>query len=556
VAGVRTATRQRGYEIDPLRWLWRLLTSVRIALAIIGVLALGSLVGVLVPQLPVEMRGNPAGTAAWLAFQEERRFGFLTDPMYRLGLFEVFRSIWFVGALGALVVSVCVCTANRLPPVWRNVREPQTRAPDEYYAHGGVALPAGEADAESLSRELRRRRYRVTVSEEAGATYLFADRYPWAQLATFVSHLALILFLAGGLVTMISAKESQVFAAEGESGAPVFSTADSDHMQVHVLDAVGRFDDTGFPLDFRTALVVYKDGQEVARGVTTVNSPLSYGGFKFHQSAYFPDGAALQVREVASGRVVYDEVLALISSATTPRIVVRNDAGEVVLDDVIVPTDFFSGVAGTLVTIPSAGREFWIGARPAEPVTEPDMPRPSGRGGLGWQLVVFETARPDGARSVLAEGERRDLGGLSLSFVGMEGVPSTTITGLPGADSESIAELSNGPSGPLLTVGPVQGRALALSPGEPVVIGDYAYSFEGQREFAGITVRRDPGSTFIWVATGLFLAGLALTFYTPRRRLWGKIAQGTAVFRGLGGRTAAIEREVHEAIARSRSQGT
>jgi cytochrome c biogenesis protein ResB len=281
--------------------------------------------------------------------------------------------------------------------------------------------------------------------------------------------------------------------------------------------------------------------------VTTVNSPLTYGGFTFHQSAYFPDGAALQVREVASGRLVYDEVLALISSATTPRIVVRNTANEVVLDDVIVPTDFFGGVAGTVVSVPGTAREFWIGARPS------DL---NSAGGDGWQLVIFETAQLDGARAVLREGERQALDGLDFSFVGMTGVPSTTATGLPGADGEAIAELSSGPQGQILTVGPVQGRALALSPNEPVVVGDYAYSFEGQREFAGLTVRRDPGSTFIWVATGLFLAGLAFTFYTPRRRLWGKIADGRAVFRGLGGRAVAIEREISEVVARAQGLET
>jgi cytochrome c biogenesis protein len=84
-----------------------------------------------------------------------------------------------------------------------------------------------------------------------------------------------------------------------------------------------------------------------------------------------------------------------------------------------------------------------------------------------------------------------------------------------------------------------------------VVVGRYQYTFGGQREFAGLTVRRDPGSTFIWIATGTFLLGLALTFYTPRRRLWGKITAGQALFRGLGGRALAIEREVRQAAERS-----
>ena len=544
MANIGTATRPRGLEVDPMRWLWRLLTSVRFALAIIAVLAGAALLGIVIPQLPVEMRGNPAAVSAWLQFQEDR-FGFLTDPMYRLGLFEVFRSVWFTAALATLVVSVCICTANRLPPVWRNAFQPQTRVPDEYFQHGASAASLGPDGPAGVVRELQRRRYKVQIKSEGGVTYLFADRFPWAQMATFVSHLALILFLAGGLVTVMTAKEFQVFAAEGESGSPVFRTSDRNHMQLVVEDAVGVFDASGFPLDFRTSLIVYQDGREAKRGITTVNDPLKYGGFSFHQSAYFPDGVALQVREVATGRLVYDEVLALTSGALTPRVVFRDAGGAVLLDDVIVPTDFLGGAAGTTVAVPGVGREFWVGGLP-------------GSGGAGqaegWQLVVYETARPDGARGVLAEGQRQQLDGLSILFVGMTTVPSTTATGLPGADSESVVELTDGPLGPLLTVGPVQGQALALSEGEPVVLGPYTYSFAGQREFAGITVRRDPGSMFIWVATGLFLVGLALTFYTPRRRLWGKIIGNEAVFRGLGGRASAIDREINEAAGRARQE--
>ena len=528
--------RLRWSDYDPLRLLWRGLVSVRFALGLIGFLALASFAGVVIPQLPIEMRGNPAAEAGWLEFQRGR-FGFLTDPMDALGFFQVFRSLWFVSGLALLVASVCVCTANRLPPIWRNVFRPQTRVPDEYLAHSDASIVVSAANAGSLARELARKRYRVTTAVEGGATYVFADRYPWAQFATFVSHLALILFLAGGFVTVVTSREQQVFVAEGEPAYPVFAIDDRDHMQLYVEDAVGRFDDSGFPLDYRTSLVVYRDGQEVARGVSTVSDPLHYGGYTFHQSYYFPNGAQLKVRDLTAGRLVYDEFFALTAGAATPQIIVRDSSGNVVLNDAIVPTDFIGDTAGTGVTLPG-GRQFWIGARPG------------GEDGP-WQLIVFETGRTQGAREVLGPGQTLDLQGLTLNFAGMTEVPSLVVKGIPGLEDEGVAELSQGPSGDLLTVGPVAGRALALSPGEPVAVGNYEYTFGGRREFAGITVRRDPGSVFIWIATGLFLLGLALTFYTPRRRLWGKIDSGQAAFRGLGGRQLAIEREIREVAARA-----
>ncbi len=545
MANVQAADRTR-FDFDPVRGTWRLLTSVRFALALIGFLAFAALLGILIPQIPSQMRDNQVAINSWLEFEKQDKFGFFTDPMYRLGLFDVFRSLWFVVGLFILVASVCVCTANRLPPIWRNVRKPQTRVPDEYFdrPEGSIAVAAPDVDA--LAEGLRRRRYKVQTMVEGSTTYLFADRFSWAQFATFVSHLALILFLAGGFVTLIASREEQIFVGEGEPGVPVFAPTDRDYMQVHVEQAIGKFDATGFPLDFRTYIDVYKGGSKVAEGWTTVNDPLIYDGYRFHQSAYFPDGAALQVRDLKTGRVVYDEVLPLTSQAPTPHIVVRDATGKTVVDDVIVPTDFISDAAGTLVTIPGSGRTFWIGAR-------------SDASNQNWQLVVFETTADQstnqGVQDVLQPYQHGDLGGYDLSFLGMTSVPSKDVSDLPGTSGDVVAEMSQAASGPELTVGPIGGSALALAPNQPVQAGGYEYTFEGQRAFAGLTVRRDPGSTFIWLATGALLLGLALTFYTPRRRLWGKIQAGQASFRGLGGRAKAIEGEIKQVAQKAAPSG-
>src|SRR5205823_813770 len=210
-------------------------------------------------------------------------------------------------------ISVCVCTANRFGPVWRNVTKPQTRVPDDYFGRSQPVIALESVALPGLVEQLRRRRFKIRLSREGDTTYLFADRYPWAQMATFISHLALILFIAGGLVTVLGARQQQIFAGEGTS-APVFATDDRDHMQLYVQDAVGKFDQSGFPLDYRTSIVVYKGGRQIAQGWTTVNKPLKAGGYKFHQSAYFANGAELKVRDLRSGRVVYDDVLPLDSS--------------------------------------------------------------------------------------------------------------------------------------------------------------------------------------------------------------------------------------------------
>ena len=81
--------------LDPFLWLWRLLTSVRFALALIAFLALAGLLGALLPQIPGALRGDPAAVEAWL--EEERgKFGALTDLLHDMGLFTLFDTAWFL----------------------------------------------------------------------------------------------------------------------------------------------------------------------------------------------------------------------------------------------------------------------------------------------------------------------------------------------------------------------------------------------------------------------------------------------------------------------------
>jgi cytochrome c biogenesis protein len=302
------------------------LTSLGFALVVIGFVALAGLLGVLIPQIPEAMRDNPAAIDVWLGVQHGK-FGGLTEPMHRLGLFNVFDSRWFAASLALLVISVTVCTVNRFPSIWRSITKPQERMPDDYFERAGHRHVSEKAiDASALATTLSRQRYKVKTWREGDVTYLFADRFAWARLATFVSHVALIVFLAGGLISKSRGFETTLFAAEGTT-VPVFAVNDPRQMQVYVEDAVGKFDATGSPLDYRTQLVIYQGGKEVASGTTTVNGPFQYGGYSFHQSAYLGDGAALRVRDLSTGNTIYDEALALDRHAPAPLVTVRDSKG-------------------------------------------------------------------------------------------------------------------------------------------------------------------------------------------------------------------------------------
>ena len=520
---------------DLLVWLWRLLASAQLAVAVLGFLAIAGLFAVVLPQVPAPMRGNPIAIDAWV---ESKRgtFGPLTEPLQALGLFDIVSTWWFLTALGLLAVSVCVHSADRLLATWRNVTQPRERVPDSFFdrAANRVAVGAGEGTPARLEALLARRRFRVSRLVEGETTYLFADRFAWAQLGGLLSHLAVVLLLAGGLVTRVDGYTNALLIAEGTTN-PVFAVSHPDQMQVEVLDASASFDDAGRPKDYRSSLVIYQGGEEVARGVTTVNDPMSYNGYRFHQAGYLGEGAALRVTDAASGRTVYMESLALVDLTSAPAILVRDAQGRTLLDDVIVPTDFLEDARGSLITLPGSERRYWVGV--------------TLNAGGDWRLVVYPSDTPDEAVAI-ALGASQTAGGVQWTFVEPVGVPSAVTEGVPGDNARALVLMSEQTDGtPFLTLlGPVDGQALTLYPDEPVRVGDREYVFEGRREFAGIEVRRDPGAKFIWLGAGALLAGLLVTFYVPRLRLWARVRSGETVIAAAAGRSGAFRAEARRLV--------
>lgn len=336
--------RRREDYPDPVYWVWRKLTSVRFALGLIGVVALFALTGVVIPQVPPQLAGERVAVDQ---FVDEQRgtWGPFTDPLAEFpwfydangGVFNLFSQPYWYAIVALLALAITVCTVSRFPPIYRFARRPQRRVPDRYFerARHRVAF-AAPPDTGALETVLRRHRFRVQAESRDGALYLFADRFSWAQFATFVSHLALLLLVLGTLLTKFGGEEFQFWLGEGQS-RPLFGTGgERQQMLVVVDDVVARFNDEGQALDFRSVVRVTRAGEEIAMGEVTVNGPLNAGGFRVHQAAYWEHGAALQVRAAGSGQLLYSETLLLDQQFFGPRVRITNvETGAVFAEEVV-----------------------------------------------------------------------------------------------------------------------------------------------------------------------------------------------------------------------------
>jgi hypothetical protein len=427
------ASRLKPGGLDPLRWVWNLLTNVKFALVLVGLAATAGFIGVVVPQMPGPMRGNPAARSAWLELQRED-FGAFTGPMESLGLFEIFYSPWFNGLWVLIVVAVTVCAVSRLRPTVRSVTRPPKRVPDTYFerAHHRASFShAGGADA--LEAALRQRHYAVERTGGAdGATLLFAQRFAWSHYGTFVSHLALLMLLIGGLLTQFAGFGRTLALAETMPGAPVFTDPGASQMFVTMLDSVRGFDDDGNVVDYRSHLEITR-GDEVVRCTSTVNDPCHAFGYRFHQAAFFDDVGRLRI-EAADGRVLDDNVVDFEDQRTfNPRIRVEDGEGNVIHDAAIPQSQTFPGATDS--------REDDAGIGPLLlPAAPGERTSPLSQYLFAWQFVDGEMrvgfGPPDAAARELPAGEAVEAAGYSVTFVGPEAVPAMLIADMPGAITE------------------------------------------------------------------------------------------------------------------------
>jgi cytochrome c biogenesis protein len=457
--------------------LWRLFTSVNFAVVQIVAVAMLAVIGMTLRQLP----GFAFRSAGDYATEMERLRSIyvpalgvgVVDLLERLQLFHVFTSTPFSVALLVLVVSIVICTLDRLPRLWQQSAAIRVVQPAAYFdprLPDRVSIAAGGGlTRASVAAALRRHRFTVREAEGPdGVAFLYGDRNRWTKLATLVSHLGLILFLVAGLVTARFGDEQGLVVAEGDTlTVQPIGTPGLLLVQNNGFDAPGL--DTGTPTDFTTDLSVYQDGRLLARKTIRVNDPLTAGSYTFHQNGFGP----------------------------APDLEIRSTEDEAVLWSGPVP-----------LTDAAGGRPF--GAMPI-----PGRP-------FGLQFLLDRTDQGVGALVVLPYAVR-----------------GTNPDGTPDV---------------------VMGHAVYVTRGDPVDLGGLGMTIQikGFSEYTLLIAKRDPGAPLILVAFLTLIAGLAVTFYLPRRRVWARLGlDGRLDLVGRADRSVDLDREfgsLVDAIVAARGQ--
>jgi cytochrome c biogenesis protein len=291
-----------------LEALWHFLTSMRVAMVLILVLAVLGVIGSLVIQAPPGVLADPAAKADWLN-EIRPRFGGLTGPMDSLQLFQIFNSVLFRIIVAALTISLIACSIHRIPGMIRTAVKPRVDVGSGFFEHAPQheAIVVRHTPAETLEIVqglLKNKHYRTIVTDD-GTLHLYADRFRWAPFAGLIGHLSLVVILAGAIVgSTFGYRDSGFTIAEGAT-LPV---AAEDGLSIQLIDFTDTYYvATGAPEDYASEVVLYKDGTEVERHTIRVNDPLRYGDTSFYQ-AFFGTAAVMTVKDDKGNTLVSEGV--------------------------------------------------------------------------------------------------------------------------------------------------------------------------------------------------------------------------------------------------------
>ena len=287
------------------RRAWYVFTSVRTANGLLAVMMLAGLAGILVQQYGTSTLADPNLLAMALRRLPDRYGEPLASVIERFDLYRVFTSWWWTLIVGLFSVSLVGNTLSRLPRLLRDVQTPPVKRGRAFFRSSVRARtgPLEGLDGAVLPDRLRQAGYRVRLERASGVTHLMAERNRFAPLASLLSHGALLLFVLGmGIVTPRFGYETALKVPTGE-GRPTGFPNDPQTVLVQNEDFIARFDAAGIPLDYRTTIAVYRNGEQIARKEITVNDPLSVDGWVFHEN-FFGPAVEIDVRDEA-GLILY-----------------------------------------------------------------------------------------------------------------------------------------------------------------------------------------------------------------------------------------------------------
>ncbi|MBD2500463.1 cytochrome c biogenesis protein [Anabaena azotica] len=293
------------------------LTDLRLAIALLLIIALFSVTGTV-----IEQGQSPAFYQANYP-EHPALFGFLTWKVIQVvGLDHVYRTWWFLSLLVLFGTSLTACTFTRQLPAlkaaqrWKYYEEPRQ------FQKLALSAELETGSVDSLTQLLQNRRYKIFQEKD---DILYARKGIVGRIGPIIVHIGIVTILLGGIWGAMTGFVAQEMVPSG------------DTFQVtNIIDA-GPLAAAQFPRDWSVKVnrfwidytpkggidqfysdmsVLDKAGKEVDHKKIFVNQPLRYHGVTFYQT----DWGISAVRVRVNNSPIFQLPMALLNTKGQGRI--------------------------------------------------------------------------------------------------------------------------------------------------------------------------------------------------------------------------------------------
>lgn len=439
----------------PFSFLLDFLADLRLAVFIMLLLGILSMVGSTYVQ-----QNQP------IEFYLDRYGAELGYWLWKLWITDLFHSWYYIALIVLLAINLIACSYKRLPRVWKQTftKERFQKLDEHMEKHLNPIHIRVNPSKERVIQFLRRLGFKVFVIEEGSRTYFYAEKGRYSRLGVYITHIGLLVVMAGALVDALFGIRGNVIVPEGsKSDVLVIPSKEKTYrlpfqIQVEKFHIVSYEEeakrkgknllDSPFKdavASFESDLKIIQNGRVVAQGKTAVNSPFDFERYRIFQATYGLTGNA--------GRAtiaIFDKKLA------------QEDPQKAFVGQVELRAGKVSEFKDMLLSIDRSTLNIEDEQKGFEGELKPAM-------------VV----------KVLREGKAYD--------VPVVYSPELTIFA-----QSSIAELKD----------------------FPYVF--FLVDFEPQF-FSGLQVSYQPGTPLIWLGSILVVGGMLLAFYTVNRKVWARL---------------------------------
>ena len=278
-------------------------------------LLLLSALGAFIPQLPPSLNGDTERLSAWLDVAGAR-FGSLGDLMRSLGAFTLYRSPIYLTLVALVALVTLVCTLDRWRRAWQRAFHRPIHQLDPTIIDGvnSVTLPA--LPLADVQGRLEERGYRTRVESASEAVHLRGDRNGLSSAATLITHLAVLLIVAGfGLSTWLG-QQTQIEVGPGQSAPlelePGFEIRNEGFAITHYSD--------GSVAEYQAHVTLLQEERQVREATILLNHPLDVNQLQVTLIGFWEEdsgtGLLLQVGHDPGARIALIGGLLLLAGVS------------------------------------------------------------------------------------------------------------------------------------------------------------------------------------------------------------------------------------------------